>query len=119
MMQIDTSAVPGWADKTIVLEFQHGENAAVGRRFTEARLVEVSADDSLPSSFGWRESVKCWKRTVAGACAHCSPADQYCRETGRRIAIRRLHSYRDDDTVLLTTAAIRQYFANRSLTAHA
>ena len=91
MMQIDTSAVIGWEDITVVLEFQHRSMAA-GARYTTARLVEISPDDSLPSSLGWRQGAKCWKRTVARAYAHCSLVDQYCRETGRRVAIRRLSS---------------------------
>ena len=120
MMQIDTSAVIGWADKTVVLEFEHYREDEYpdhdGRRSTAVRLVEVR--DQPPRGaidYQWRECARSWKRTVAGTWASCSPRDQYNRETGRRIALRRLNAaLRGTDKASLTAATIRQYFENRS-----
>ena len=133
MMQIDTSAIPRWEGRTVVLEFQHGKEDRYpdsdGRRSTSARLVEIAYE--LPTDGRlWLHAPRCWKRTVAQSGASCSPEDQYCRETGRRIAIRRLNDlcrgfrFREGKRIEtglleaplapLAAAAIRQYFEARA-----
>ena len=120
MMQIDTSAVPRWADKTVI-----GVSAlprrtsipiatGVGRRQCDSWKCATSRPIGA-IDYQWREGARSWKRTVAGTWASCSPLDQYCRETGRRIALRRLNAaLRGTDKASLTAATIRQYFENRS-----
>ena len=119
MMKLDTSSVAGFEGSTVVLEFQHhrgrGRCRSVVPRYTYARLVEfVAGDANPPSGFAGRPWVRVsggWEATIDGAAARCSPDDQFCRETGRRVALRRLAK---DSGSVLVSAAIRQYFANRA-----
>ena len=135
MMRIDTSHLAGWEDKTVVLEFEHGMVPELnqrdgtptrpelwGCRATQARLVEFRdvqvqpPADSLTANTAWRPVASGgWKRTLCQATAVCSPADQFCRETGRRVAIRKLAAIKGRATYgRLRAAAIRQYFENRA-----
>lgn len=90
MMRIKTDGLAAWNGITVVLEFQHYPPYLDGRRDTGVRLVEVSESQPRDADATWRQAKTCWKRTVYSAFASCSPLDQYCRETGRRIALCRL-----------------------------
>ena len=96
-MQIDTDGIVGWENKTIVLEFCHlKEDIAVTdknelwlSRKTMAKLSEFSAvRPSCVVNMAWHEVKSGWKRPVAWGIARCSPEDAYCKETGRRVALR-------------------------------
>ena len=118
MMKIDTTDVPGYEDKQVVLEFQHKKPLPNGRRNTDVRLVEVARhpSDVAGTDRTWRQTPSLnWKSTIVESGASCSPEDQYCREEGRRIAIRRLHNRtsKAGGPWLLTAAAIQQYFQTR------
>ena len=111
MMKLDTKDVPGWENRIVVLEFQHLPLDTDGSRTTVVRLVE---HQPTPPG-GWIEHGE-WRRKVCEAEARCSPLDQFCRETGRRVAIRRLaalHSFTGGLSSLVRIA-IRQYFENRT-----
>ena len=91
MMRIDTSHLAGWEDKTVVLEFEHDKADQPVARCSTVRLVEfVPGEDEPPPSAPWQKVPSGWKRVLCGANARCSPADQFCRETGRRVALRRM-----------------------------
>lgn len=122
MMQLDTSRVAGFENSTVVLEFEHSAHephhvlyAAAYPRCSYVRIVEfVAGDDNPPSGFSgmpWVRVSGGWEATIDGAAARCSPDDQFCRETGRRVALRRLAK---DSGSELVSAALRQYFANRA-----
>ena len=113
MMKIDTAQVPGWEGIDVVLEFQHCKPAPDGSRITEARLVQW-ADAPTGTGFGWRQKGTGWKRTVHCASARCSPSDQFCRETGRRVAVSRLATSHHAILVRrLAKFALREYGLNR------
>ena len=128
MMKIDTTDVPGYEDKQVVLEFQHKtdrvsmprfDGRRVERRLTGARLVEVTPSFH-PEIHGvsslWRKTPSGnYKRTIAEYFAVTNPEDTYCKETGRRVSLRHLHEVtrKADGPWLLTAAAIRQYFETR------
>ena len=99
-MQIDTDGIVGWEDKTIVLEFCHlKEDIAVTDknelwlpRKTMAKLSEFSAERpfllGVAADSAWYKVPSGWKRLVAWGLARCSTEDTYCKETGRRTALR-------------------------------
>lgn len=127
MMRLDTSGIAGWEDKCVVLEFEHDtpmadydEDGDVVRklpRCSTARLVEFVTGGVLPPSTTepWEKVPSGWKRRICGAVSRCSLADQFCRETGRRVALRRLAAITGRATyTTLRKAAIQQYFQDRA-----
>ena len=120
MMQIDTSEVPWYRDKTVILEFEHSKGPLRGEctRTTVARLVEVQRDrPEMAVVNGWSETAGWWRRKIGSAYAVCKPSDQFCQETGRRRALRTLHRHAVTDEPqfkALVDATLQQYFATRS-----
>ena len=91
MMKIDTTGLVGWHHKTVVLEFEHGPIGNDGSRCTEMRLVEFTSEvHAADRNTGWKQVPGGWKRTIRNETARCSPKDQFCKETGRRVALARL-----------------------------
>ena len=134
-MRIDTAGIAGWEDATVVLEFEHGPVGADGSRCTVACLVQIAS--APPKSKRGNPYVKIsggWKRTIWAESARCSPADTFCKETGRRVALARLarnrgvghHPKRLESGGVyrlavrgmganpLVAAAIHQYYQNRA-----
>ena len=92
-MKIDTTGLHGWNDRTVLLEFEHGPVGNDGSRCTEVRLVEfVSGDCPFAAGTPWSKVPSGWKRTIWNEASRCSPKDQFCKETGRRVALARLAS---------------------------
>lgn len=123
MMKIDTSQIPGWEDRTVVLEFSHltgRPDEKPAARWTEARLV-LASKERPGSTYGWRcTPAGWWKQTISKGRARCSNDDQFCRETGRRIALKRMLEFAKERPWIknppaeMIGATIHQYFADRA-----
>ena len=68
-------------------------------RMTEARVVARNKGGS-------------WVEIISG-CAWCNPTDQFCRETGRRVALRRMiDRYRGTHLHELASNVLQRYFTS-------
>ena len=145
MMKLDTREIAGYEARTVILEFEHDPYLdADTPRYTNARLVEFAPGALVPNDLpdciaGWTRTPTGWKCTLAYGVARCSPEDQFSREAGRRLALRRLaECYRMPQLLkipdgnggvntrlgslgigaaggrALVAGAARQYFENRS-----
>ena len=90
MMKIDTILMDRWHNKTVLLEFEHGPVGNDGSRCTEVRLVEFMSYVLMADRGSWKKVPGGWKRTIWNESSRCSPKDQFCKETGRRVALARL-----------------------------